>query len=213
VTGTTNDVTTMTNGSADAAGARPGRARWSVVRPWLGTAARLGLAAVWLVAGGTKVGDLAASGRAVNAYDLMPYEVATAIGAALPFVEIALGVLLLLGLATRLVAGVSAALLVVFVAGIASAWSRGLSIDCGCFGTGGQLAAGESPSYLPEILRDLGFLALAAFLLRWPRSAVSVDGWLAGDPLPDDDDPTAGDPLLAGGTPATDDVRLRKDDR
>ncbi|MBM0240267.1 DoxX family membrane protein [Micromonospora sp. ATA32] len=162
-------------------------ARWPAVRPWLGVAARLGLAAVWLVAGGSKVGDLAASGRAVNAYQVMPYDVATVIGAALPFVELALGMLLLLGLATRLAAGVSAALLVVFITGIASAWSRGLNIDCGCFGSGGQLAAGQAPSYLPEILRDLGFLALAGFLLIWPRTPVSVDGWLAGEPPVEDE--------------------------
>jgi len=158
--------------------ARPGR--WAVLRPWLGAAARLGLAAVWLFAGASKVGDLAASGRAVNAYQVMPYDLATVIGAVLPFVELALGVLLIVGLATRLVAGVSAALLVVFIAGIASAWARGLAIDCGCFGSGGQLAAGQAPSYLPEILRDLGFLVLAGFLLIWPRTPFALDGWLAG---------------------------------
>ncbi|WNM40770.1 MauE/DoxX family redox-associated membrane protein [Micromonospora halotolerans] len=163
-------------------------ARWPAVRPWLGIAARLGLAAVWLVAGAAKVDDLAASGRAVNAYQVMPYDLATVIGAALPFVELALGVLLLLGLATRLAAGVSAALLVVFIAGITSAWSRGLAIDCGCFGSGGQLAAGQAPSYLPEILRDLGFLVLAGFLLTWPRTPFSVDGWLAGDTVEVDDE-------------------------
>ncbi|MFI9530518.1 MauE/DoxX family redox-associated membrane protein [Micromonospora rosaria] len=162
--------------------------RWTTLRPWLGLAARLGLAAVWLLAGASKVGDLAASGRAVNAYQILPYDVAVVVGAALPFVELALGVLLLLGLATRLVAGVSTALLVVFVAGIVSAWSRGLAIDCGCFGTGGELAAGQSPSYLPEILRDLGFLALAGFLITWPRTPVSVDAALAGDPTVEDDD-------------------------
>ena len=152
-----------------------GTSRWLAARPWLGTAARLGLAAVWLVAGGSKVGDLAASGRAVNAYQLLPYDLAVVIGSALPFVEIALGVLLLLGLATRLAAGVSAVLLVVFVAGIVSAWARGLSIDCGCFGSGGDLAAGQDPTYGAEILRDLGFLVLAGFLLAWPRTPYSVD--------------------------------------
>ncbi|WFF08864.1 MauE/DoxX family redox-associated membrane protein [Micromonospora sp. WMMD1076] len=166
----------------------PRAGRWQALRPWLGVAARLGLAAVWLIAGGTKVGDLAASGRAVNAYQVMPYDVATVIGAALPFVELALGVLLLARLATRISAGVSAALLVVFIAGIASAWSRGLAIDCGCFGSGGQLAAGQTPSYLPEILRDLGFLVLAGFLLIWPRTPFSVDGWLAGDDTVEDTD-------------------------
>ncbi|MCX4474075.1 DoxX family membrane protein [Micromonospora sp. NBC_01655] len=167
---------------------RTGAVRWPAVRPWLGVAVRLGLATVWLVAGGAKVSDLAASGRAVNAYQVLPYDAATVVGAALPFVELALGLLLLVGLATRLAAGVSAALLVVFVAGIVSAWSRGLAIDCGCFGSGGQLAAGQTPSYLPEILRDLGFLALAGFLLIWPRTPVSVDGWLAGASVEDEDE-------------------------
>lgn len=156
---------------------------WPAVRPWLGTAVRLGLAAVWLAAGASKVTDLAASGRAVNAYQVMPYDVAKVIGAALPFVEIALGLLLLAGLATRLAGVVSAALLAVFVAGISSAWARGLSIDCGCFGGGGQLDAGQSPSYGSEIARDIGFAALAAFLIAFPVTRLSLDRWLSGPEL------------------------------
>jgi len=152
--------------------------RWPIARPWIGTGARLVLACVWLYAGASKVTDLAGSGRAVNAYQVMPYDLAKVIGAALPFVEIALGFLLLAGLATRLAAAVSAVLLVVFIAGIVAAWARGLSIDCGCFGGGGELAAGQSPSYLPEIQRDLGFLTLAGFLVVFPRTRLAIDSWL-----------------------------------
>ena len=162
--------------------------RWHLTRPWVATVARLGLAAVWLVAGATKVGDLAAAGRAVNAYRILPYDVAVAVGAAQPFVELALGVLLLLGLATRLAAGLSTVLLLLFVAGISSAWARGLAIDCGCFSKGGDLAAGQSPSYAPEISRDVGFLVLAGFLLLWPRTKLSIDSWLAGDDAREGDD-------------------------
>ncbi|MFD1320924.1 MauE/DoxX family redox-associated membrane protein [Micromonospora sonneratiae] len=162
------------------------RPRWRIAQPWIGLAARLGLAAVWIVAGGSKVSDLAASGYAVNAYQVMPYDLAMVIGAALPFVELALGVLLLVGLATRLSAVFSAALLVVFIAGIISAWARGLNIDCGCFGGGGELAAGQSPTYGTEILRDVGFLVLAGILLIWPRTPLSVDTWLAGGTLPEE---------------------------
>jgi len=143
--------------------------------------ARLGLATVFLVAGGTKVGDLAASGRAVNAYDLMPYDVAKIVGAAQPFLEIALGLLLLIGLAVRLSAGIGAVLLVIFIAGIASAWARGLQIDCGCFSKGGELGAGKVPTYGWEILRDLGFLVLAGILLVKPRTRFSLDGLLMGE--------------------------------
>ncbi|MEV8505078.1 MauE/DoxX family redox-associated membrane protein [Actinoplanes sp. NPDC051475] len=148
---------------------------------WISTAARFGLAAVWLVAGALKVGDLAASGRAVNAYQLFPYEVAKAIGAAQPFLELALGLLLLAGLAVRLSAGISAALLLIFIAGIVSAWARGLQIDCGCFSTGGELGAGTDPAYGWDIARDAAFLVLAGILLWRPRTRFSTDGILMGD--------------------------------
>jgi uncharacterized membrane protein YphA (DoxX/SURF4 family) len=145
---------------------------------WVSLLVRLGLAAVFLAAGASKVNDLDASGRAVVAYELIPTNIAITFGAVLPFFEIALGLLLLLGLATRLAAWVAAAVLVAFIAGISSAWARGLNIDCGCFSKGGHLPPGQTPSYLPEILRDLGFLALAIFLIIFPASRFSLDGWL-----------------------------------
>ncbi len=151
-------------------------ARTSAAWPWISTLARFGLAAVFLIAGVGKVGDLAASARAVNAYRLLPYEVARVVGTVQPFVEIALGLLLLAGVAVRLSAGIAAVLLVVFIGGIVSAWARGLRIDCGCFSAGGELGAGRSPTYGTEILRDIGFLILAGVLLWCPRTRFSVDG-------------------------------------
>src|ERR1700754_1893447 len=91
-------------------------AQMTAAWPWISTVARLGLAAVFLIAGGLKVTDLAASGRAVNAYRLMPFSAAQAVGAIQPFVEIALGLLLLIGLAVRVSAGIAAVLLVIFMA-------------------------------------------------------------------------------------------------
>ena len=157
------------------------QARTTAVWPWVSTAARLGLAAVFLVAGATKIGDLAGSARAVNAYRLMPYEAAKVVGAMLPFVELALGVVLLVGLAVRLSAGIAAVLVVIFIAGIVSAWARGLRIDCGCFSAGGDLGAGQSPAYVREILRDIGFLIVAGVLLWRPRTRFSLDGILLGE--------------------------------
>lgn len=156
---------------------RQGAAVW----PWISTVARLGLAAVFLIAGGLKVGDLAASGRAVNAYDLMSYDTAKIVGAIQPFLEIAVGLLLLIGLAMRLSAGVAAILLLIFIAGIVSAWARGKQIDCGCFSKGGELAGGRTAKYGLEILRDAGFLVLAGILLVKPRTRFSLDGLLMGE--------------------------------
>ncbi|MDN5750752.1 MAG: DoxX family protein, partial [Pseudonocardia sp.] len=66
-----------------------------------------------------------------------------------------------------------------FVVGIASAWARGLRIDCGCFGTGGELGAGEDPAYGWDLLRDAGLLALSAALAGWPHGRFGIDGALA----------------------------------
>ena len=144
------------------------------------------LAGVFLAAGGAKVGDLAASVRAVHAYDLLPYTASKVVGATLPFVEIAVGLLLLVGFATRLAAAVSAALMLVFVGGIASVWARGLRIDCGCFGGGGELAADRSPSYGWEIARDVALLAMAGYLLFRPAGRFALDN--AFIPEEEDDD-------------------------
>lgn len=157
------------------------RARDAAGWPWISTAARFGLAIAFLRAGSTKVGDLAESARAVNAYQLMSFDVAKVVGAAQPFLEIALGLLLLVGVATRLIAGIGAVLLLLFIAGIASAWARGLQIDCGCFSKGGQLTGGHTARYLPDILRDLGFLVLAGIVLFKPRTRFSLDGLLMGE--------------------------------
>lgn len=149
-------------------------------RQVLATVARLLLAGVWLWAGATKVGDLAGSVRAVRAYRLLPEGGAQVVGAGLPFLEITLGLLLLAGLGVRAGAVVSAVLLAVFVIGIASAASRGLRIDCGCFGTGGELAAGQDPRYGWDLARDGGLMVVSGLLAAWPASWLSVDRRLLG---------------------------------
>jgi uncharacterized membrane protein YphA (DoxX/SURF4 family) len=143
----------------------------------VGTLARLGLAAVWLVSGTLKAIDLDQTVVAVRAYDVLPRGAVDVVAAVLPFLEIALGLLLLFGIGTRLVAVVSGVLLLTFMAGVTQAWARGLSIDCGCFGGGGAVAPGAT-AYLQEIMRDTGFLALTAWLVARPRTLLSLDARL-----------------------------------
>lgn len=157
----------------------------------IGLLARLVLGGVVLVAGLLKVGHLETSARSVRAYQLLPYDVAGYLGYGLPILEVAIGLLLLLGLFTRFSAVVGGFLMVVFVIGIASTWARGLSIDCGCFGKGGTIAASQT-QYPQEIARDVGLLACALWLVVRPRSALSLERTLFGDqhaPDPDSHDP------------------------
>lgn len=145
-------------------------------RPWLGTAARLVLGIVWLVAGWAKVSDPRGFVQAVRPYDATPEWLSKAIGYGLPVFELAIGVLLVLGLITRAAAIASAALLTVFVIGIVQAAVRGIKLDCGCFGGGGGTTT--STHYIWDILRDVGLLVLAAFLIAWPITRISFDEYL-----------------------------------
>ncbi|GAA3233705.1 DoxX family protein [Actinocorallia longicatena] len=152
--------------------------RRAEVLPWITTAARIVLAAILFWAGWAKVTEPPAlQKQAVEAYQLLPASLTGLVGYGLPVLEIVLAVLLLVGFATRFVAIISAVLMAVFIGGIASAWARGLSIDCGCFGGGGAVAKGQT-KYLSEIIRDVVFLALAVWIARFPRSRASVDGLL-----------------------------------
>ncbi len=153
--------------------------RWAAAQPWVSTLLRLVLAGVFAVAGALKLPDPDESVRAVRAYRLLPEAVVPFVGYGLPVFEVLLALALAVGVLTRASAVVSAVLLVAFVVGVASAAARGLSIDCGCFGGGGEVAEGQT-KYTEEIVRDLALLVGALVLARWPRSRWSVDGWLRG---------------------------------
>ncbi|QBJ95229.1 DoxX family membrane protein [Rhodococcus sp. ABRD24] len=135
--------------------------------------ARFGLAAVWLISGWIKFIDPTQTIVAVRAYQLLPEDLVRPVAYAMPMLEIALGLFLILGLAVRLTAAVSAAALLVLISVIISVWARGLSIDCGCFG-GGGVADVDAWDYAREIARDIGFLALAVWLVVFPRSPFSL---------------------------------------
>jgi uncharacterized membrane protein YphA (DoxX/SURF4 family) len=141
--------------------------------------ARLIVGVVLIWAGALKVTSPAVSARAVNAFQILPYDVARYVGYALPLVELLIGLMLVFGLFTRLAAVVGGLLMVAFIIGIASAWARGLSIDCGCFGGGGTIAAAQT-QYPLDIMRDLGVAACAAWLVVRPRTAYSLDHRLFG---------------------------------
>ncbi len=142
--------------------------RWT---PWLGLAARLLLGGVLLAAGLLKIGNLGESVNAVRGYQLLPWALTVPVGYALPIIEIVVGLLLVLGLFTRWAALVGSLLMLAFIIGIASAWARGISIDCGCFGGGGAIAAEQALAAYPwEIARDVGLLLCGLWLVWRPRT-------------------------------------------
>ena len=151
---------------------------WPAARPWLGTLARLLLGVVWIWAAWSKIRSPRTFTQAVRAYDVTPEWLSQGIGYGLPILELVLGVLLILGLVTRIAAAVSAVLFLVFLVGLIQAAVRGIQLACGCFGGGGTTGGGNT-QYTLDILRDVGLLIVAAYLVVWAFTHVSLDGFIA----------------------------------
>lgn len=141
--------------------------------------ARLVIGGVLLVAGGLKAFVPAEAASAVAAYKILPTQIAHVAGYALPWFEIAIGLLLIIGISVRMTSILAGAIMVLFIAAIGSVWVRGILIDCGCFGGGGAIdpskAAQVHRTYALEIARDLGLALLALYLYFFPYGLLSFD--------------------------------------
>ncbi|MDQ2849904.1 MAG: DoxX family membrane protein [Actinomycetota bacterium] len=144
----------------------------TTITQWIGVAARLILGATYLVAGVDKAQHIAQTQQATRAFQILSYDLANIWGVFMPFFEIILGVLLIVGLLTRWIAVLGGLLMTAFIAGIVSVWARGISIDCGCFGGGGTAV---TTSYALDIARDVALLLCAVWLVLFPVTRLSVD--------------------------------------
>ena len=150
------------------------RAKFDTYQPWITLLARLILGGVLLVAGALKVGNLQKSAMAVRAYELLPTTIANFLGYVLPWLEIGLVLLLILGVAVSISGLFGAIIMLAFIIAISQAWARGLSIDCGCFGGGGPIDPSQT-KYLSEIIRDVGLFAVGIFLYYFPKGRFALD--------------------------------------
>lgn len=124
-------------------------------------ACRLVLAGIFLYTGYIKLESPLQFAAVLSGYKLFPDELILPLSQYFPWVEIALGVLLLAGWKIRYVAIGACALLGAFVAVLALTYFRGIEANCGCFSFDDRI----SPWTL---LRDALILLPAIFLVLEP---------------------------------------------
>ena len=138
---------------------------------------RLVLAATFLVSSFGKLVDIKHYSVAlVYNLDILPGPLAIAFGWALPFIELACGISLLLGVLTRLSALGVALMSISFLITKIILLSRGTDVDCGCFGAIGSTMASWS-IYLDPIIFLLSVTIL--FSSRGSRYWVSLGNKLS----------------------------------
>lgn len=185
--------------AATAAAAPVSASGFAAITPWISLVARLALGAMWLYYCLPKLGSSAVNEASVRNFRILSGGLVNTFAYAQPYVELALGLLVIAGLGTRLVAVLSGLLLLIYIGGIASLGARGIHITCGCGGAGGQVSAGQT-RYTLDILRDVAYLVPAAWLMWKPKSPFSADAVLLPEPVPAAPVPTPRNATAKGGS-------------
>lgn len=144
-------------------------------------AARLAVPARWYLGGlfvsacVHKIAEPASFALDVATYDILPLGLVNLTAITLPWVELAAGVMLLVGARVRPAAVLVTAMMAVFLGALLVALARGLDMSCGCFASQG---AAEDPISWLTVLRDSLWLGLSVFVLACDRGLAGVDAWL-----------------------------------
>lgn len=140
--------------------------------------ARFAVGAVFVYAGVTKASDPGQFIRDIWNYQLLPESIAYWVAAYLPYLEVFAGIALVTGFQRNGARLLLFGMLVVFVAMLISAWTRGLDISCGCFGT----TSADTPTNYPLLLARNVLLGTGIVFEAWvekkprPRTPVTPAG-------------------------------------
>ena len=121
---------------------------------------RLVLGVIFLYAAYTKLKEsYLVFAMSIDSYQILPPDAVLTVARTLPWLDLAIGVWLLIGWRIAPAALVSTAILGAFFCIMAFTYGRGVAIDCGCFGLG------EAMTW-KTLVRDGGLVAASA-MLAW----------------------------------------------
>jgi putative oxidoreductase len=138
--------------------------------PFFTLALRVFIGGYFLIAAVPKIIEPLAFATSISHYGIMPDWSVNATALILPWLELLVGVGLLVGFRIRTSAMLTGLLLIGFTAAIAWAVIQGLQIDCGCFGEG----RGEEVSWL-KVGKNSLMIVGCIILYLFPRSRLSLD--------------------------------------
>jgi len=135
---------------------------------WMG---RLLLGVVFIYAAILKMGSPQDFADSIAAYHILPFSVINLLALGLPLFELICGLLVLTGFFLRIgIIGILA-MLAIFMAALAIALARGLSINCGCFGAHSWLDSNPWAA----LARDGILLGFAVFVYERSLRKVQVE--------------------------------------
>ena len=123
-------------------------------------AARVVLGAVFVYAAYVKLRDpWQLFAMSIDSYRILPLNLVEIAARVIPWMELALGVLLIAGIWLQVSGSIVSLLLLTFFALMVRAYAKGMEISCGCFGPGEVIS-------WKTLLRD-GALVATALAMTW----------------------------------------------
>ena len=122
---------------------------------------RLALGGLLIYAGVQKLRDLEQFFLDVQHFELTPWNLSMAVAMYLPWLEVLVGAALIVRCLYLGALALNAAMTIVFIGAISSAWWRGLDITCGCFGHE------NNQTNFPQHLALNGAMLAATVVLAW----------------------------------------------
>jgi uncharacterized membrane protein YphA (DoxX/SURF4 family) len=138
--------------------------------PYLSLAARIIAGGMFIATGIAKIIDPYQFAGEIANYAILPDPLINISALVLPWVELIAGLLFVIGMRIRANAVIIGGLLVVFIAAVASAWARGLNIDCGCYSEIASQKVG-----IEKILENTGLLILTIYAYINPSRKLALE--------------------------------------
>ncbi len=132
--------------------------RMNKIYPWLILVIRIILGAIFLIASYDKILDPGQFARSIDNYHIIPFGLENSIAIILPWLELLIGLGLIIGVMVDGASGITGSLLILFIVLILQAILRGFNIECGC-----GLKEGEMVGW-SKILENFVFL-LATWMI------------------------------------------------
>jgi putative oxidoreductase len=144
---------------------------------WLALPLRWYLGCVFVFACAHKIAHPESFAVDIATYGILPLSLVNIMAITLPWMELAAGIMLILGLRARAAALMVFGMMVMFTVALAIALGQGLDLSCGCFASQG--AQGEDPISAKTVFRDTVWLVLSLYVVFFDGNAIGIDRLLA----------------------------------
>ena len=128
----------------------------------------VGLIFITFAAG--KIAEPAPFAKSIANYDMLPYKLVNLLAIILPWIEIIAGLFLFFGVKLKANILLIASMLVVFNIAVATAWARGLDIECGCYADIAKQKVG-----LQKLIENFLMLIALLFLYFFPNNKFAFE--------------------------------------